>query len=369
MLIYFIPLIALFLCSFSKFKKRQLSGMMLLIIIFLCLGYMTGSDWREYETYYEDGFKSRLVEPGYMLLSNFFSSIGVGFLTFHMVFKCLSCAMILALIIKLEKGREIYFGIMLWYASFGLFMFINCPFRNTLAVAVALFGFALYMRCNRIWVFLLVVILSMTFHLSSVVLLIAPFIRLEKVKSSVLVGVYMLIMAILLVGGGDLVNKVLDACLPHVLYSRIEYYVDDADGTVLSMGIVPRIVCLVLLIRYRKKILAHNNYGLLVFNMAYYYLILSLVYYCFPMLFRSSLFLAPFYVIAIVYGIKETALKIRPFYKVAFLGIAMAITFTTVRSVYYIPYTNIITNCLSGRFYDFSYRSNYNFINSPYKDK
>ena len=72
--IYLLVIIWLFVLSYrikAKFKFPIFS--LFLLMVFLCFGYMTGSDWRNYETEYYSEFSVRLVEPGYMLLSNLFS--------------------------------------------------------------------------------------------------------------------------------------------------------------------------------------------------------------------------------------------------------------------------------------------------------
>ena len=84
MLVYFIPIlvILLFSVSITKSEKKK-RNLIIALMLFLCFGYMTGSDWRSYEQCYHDGFLLRLTEPGYMWLSNRCSEIGIPFWLFH----------------------------------------------------------------------------------------------------------------------------------------------------------------------------------------------------------------------------------------------------------------------------------------------
>lgn len=86
------------------------------------------------------------------------------------------------------------------------------------------------------------------------------------------------------------------------------------------------------------------------------------------MLFRSALFLAPFYVVIIVISIVSSENRSRSLLlKYCWLFMAMAITVKTVQRVSYVPYTNIIVNVLTDDLHDYDYRDSYNSKYSPYK--
>ena len=367
MYIYFIPLLFLFLLSKYKISKRNVIFTTLVIMFFLCFGYMTGSDWRSYETDYYSGFINRLVEPGYMLLSNLFSSIKINFWIFHIFFKCLSYISISFLIIKLVDGLNPFYPFALWYASFGLYMFIDCPFRNLIACGIGAYSFILLSK-NKIIAYYLSCILAMTFHLSSIILLFVPFLDFNKFRTKTLVLIYISLLIILGFGGTDLLLKIINSSLPPVIANRIDYY-SESSGSVFSIGLVLRLICLYLITRYRNAIVNNHYYGKLVFSTTYLYLLSSLVYYVFPMLFRSALFLGPFYVVAIFWGIREFKKKYRKILYSLITCAFILIVYTTVKSVYFVPYTNIIPYVIKGETYNYDYRDNYNFINSPYKKK
>ena len=82
MLSYLFIVLFCWVLSQSKLKKSQITQSLFAIslILFLCFGYMTGSDWRSYEKWYEWGIVSILLggykEPGYHIYSMFFKFIG-----------------------------------------------------------------------------------------------------------------------------------------------------------------------------------------------------------------------------------------------------------------------------------------------------
>jgi len=59
----------------------------------------------------------------------------------------------------------------------------------------------------------------------------------------------------------------------------------------------------------------------------------------------------------------ETCRQMKCFY----LLVAITITIKTTSSVYYVPYTNVITYWIEGKTLDYGKRSVYNFNNSPYR--
>ncbi len=364
MLIYVIPILALFFLSKYRISKQGTWRIIFLLMFFLCFGYMTGSDWRVYETDYNYGFTHRLVEPGYMFLSDLFSSSGINFWFFHILFKCISYICIVVLIYKLHNNKNIFFAFALWYASFGLFLCINCPFRNLIACGIGALAFIALINNNRI-LFYLLSILAMTFHLSAIILLVIPFCRFDKINSKILISLYLILLIVLIMGGSNIIINLLFSYLPSFLVNRLEFYTD-INGSVISFGLVPRMICLYLLIKYRNNITANHRYGNAVFAYAYTSLVVSLIYYAFPMLFRSALFLSPFYVTALAMGLQEMLKKYRHLLRLGIACIFLIIVITTVRSVYYVPYTNIVINAVMGKLYDYDYRDSYNFISSPY---
>ena len=370
MLVYFIPIlvILLFSVSITKSEKKK-RNLIIALMLFLCFGYMTGSDWRSYEQCYHDGFLLRLTEPGYMWLSNRCSEIGIPFWLFHISLKCISYISILYLIVKLNQHRGLSIALLLWYASFGLFLFIDCPFRSTIVCGLASLGFLHIFRENKkgIIVYYCIVLLACLFHTSSAILLIVPLLKFDKIGSIYLVGAYVSLFVILLMGGDALLQSLFSSVFPSQLVERLDFYMDNNQSSLLSPGLIPRFLSLYLLVRYRTQIL-ELPYGKFIFNYGYFYLILGLIYYTIPILFRASLFFAPFYVStfasAAVVMVRSKAQILRSF--VCFL--TFVLVFTVVRSYKYVPYTNILPNIVTWSFYDYSYRDQYNPTHTPYND-
>lgn len=98
MFLYFIPPILLYIGQISfKRSNAYYCFCVLYIVFFLCFGYMCGSDWRNYEMYYEGIDSTNLIlyllrmEPGYVLLMYLSKILGIGFWEFAIFFKCVLC--------------------------------------------------------------------------------------------------------------------------------------------------------------------------------------------------------------------------------------------------------------------------------------
>ena len=391
MLVYFLIIVLLFALSWSRVSKPVAYGLLFLLMLFLCFGFMTGSDWRVYEEEYYGEFSVRMVEPGYMLLSNLFHRAGVNFWVFHILFKCLFFIVFIqffSMYVNKRKGRsrpmlvinrgvariivrphnEFFCGLMLWVASFGFYMLIDCPFRNMIACTIMIPAFNCLLQKRYVWYYVLV-LLAISFHYSALLMLILPVIKMDKLSTRVLVIIYVVVMLVMAIGGSHIIITLVSRYLPPVLQERILYYEESAtEGRVFSVGLLPRLLCLWGILTYRTKIVRRFIYGSQVFSFCYFYLIISLVYYAFPALFRSALFLAPFYILGIIYVLDSMKRSLKIPAMAAWLIVALGVTFSTVRSPYYVPYTNILYHLATGDMHDYSYRDSYNLRVSPYKE-
>lgn len=381
MYIYLFIIVILFLLSGSRVSRPVTWSVLFLLMIFLCFGYMTGSDWRGYEDEYYGEFSIRQLEPGYMLLSNLFHRAGINFWVFHILFKCLYFIAFVCFLgthvarqtdgqVLLAEGSQrphtqFYCGLMMWVASFGFYMLINCPFRNMISCTVVIPAFNCLFQRRYVWYYVLV-LLAISFHLSAVLLLFLPLVKVDNVPTKLLAVIYFSVLVVMAVAGTNLVLSLVSEVLPPILQDRILYYDEGMESSVFSVGLVPRLLCLFGILKYRTRIVARYRYGNTVISCCFFYLIVSLVYSVFPMLFRSALYLAPFYILAIVYALDSMSPSFKIPTKILWFGISLAIAFTGVRASVYVPYTNILYHLATGKMYDYYYRDNYNPRLSPY---
>ena len=367
MILYYLAIVGSFFLSFFKREKIVDITFFSFLIIFICFGYMTGSDWDGYEVFYYKGFLTKLVEPGYMLLSNSFSAVGINFWVFHIAIKVICFIIIFNTIMNREENS--YFAVMIYLASFGFYLFIDCPFRSLIAVSVSLLAIQ-YIETKKWLKYSVITLLAMSIHITSIVLIPVYFSRIiSRIRTRTLIIIFVLVYLFLFLGGIEIILNLIDGIFPS-LYKRLNFYLDKSvsKSSLLSPGLIFRVVILVFMSVYRLRLEKHFIRCELVFNLTYIYLILSLVTYAFPLFFRMALFLSPFYVIMFAMISKELNITSMIIFKFGFFMVALLITWATITGKpYYIPYTNVLENVIKGEYPEFEYRKNYNLEKSPYR--
>ena len=137
MLIYFLILSFCLLLSFLKIKRTIENIALITIAFVICFGYTTGTDWQTYERFYY-GLISNLdgKEYGYILLQTIFHKLGVNFWIFHIGIKLI----VFYLLIEFVRlfNINIFLFLVFFLPDAGFYLFIDCPFRNLIAIGISL---------------------------------------------------------------------------------------------------------------------------------------------------------------------------------------------------------------------------------------
>lgn len=346
MFIYFFILFLLFIFNFGKVSKGLDYLILILLLCFYCFSYKLGSDWVAYHESYENDFQFRLVEPGFMLISRFFADMGFDFWSYYICLKVVSFILTIVAVMYFMRNNNKYFALMLFSASFATFLYIDCPFRNTISISIMYIGL-IFLHQKKYVLFYLFCIIAMTFHMSATPLLILPFCRFDKLSNKVLYIIYFSTFFVFL--GGDQIIFRLLSFMPPIIQNKVLFYGDSGDESsqILTPGLLLRLGCLFLMLKNRDTIIKKYDQNAFMFNLSYLYLIFSLASYTVSMLFRCCLFIGLFYVIYIDYGIKTLKDPVlRRFFYLFYLLAAIAITYATLKKGVYTPYENVITNFL-----------------------
>lgn len=175
----------------------------------VCIGYVIfafnnmNSDYPIYEYIYQ-GYYADSVEPGYLLINNFFASSGVDFQTYHLVFASLSFILLL-LSWKLLFGKLNAFSLALLYIYPFFSMIITM--RWSLAAAITIFSLSLYLKSEQRFrnkvLYLLLIILAASLHYSCfffVLILFIPKVNITK-ELFIKIGVIILFSTIFVLSG------------------------------------------------------------------------------------------------------------------------------------------------------------------------
>ena len=182
MFIYFFLLILSLLTHYIPKAQKTTAELFIVLIlgIFFCSGYMTGSDWRNYEIFrcrictdatWNALFNpSRYLEPGYYFYMLLAKSIGLSFWPFFIITKFILYIINVRYIYKYTKE---YFPLALSFFLFvfGLYLFIDNPMRNFIANTIYLYAFPLIFK-RKFLSYCGLVLLATSFHYSSVILLV-----------------------------------------------------------------------------------------------------------------------------------------------------------------------------------------------------
>lgn len=371
--IYIICALGCFNASLANSKSYR-NFIIILLAIFFCFGYMTGSDWRSYETYYgwmksdNDSFLLPL-EPGYIIYSFLFARLGIDFWYFFIATKVV---LFIAVICNLKKyaNNNFILNLVFFFFFFGLFLFIDNPMRNFIAVALTTISYK-YIIDRKFLPFCLLVLLASMFHLSAIMFLFFYFLYPIKIGNTKIVIYYILFNILFVLLYQKIIITVFDlfSFIP-IVQAKLELYFiggeELVDNQIFSLGFIIQII-LFILILWKRKAIEELPYGKLIFWGSISYLFLYRIGLLVDIFYRLQLYFCILYTIGVCAIYKVLYIRNNKIFFISFvLSYLLLVTYITITGSYkYVPYTNylqfIFDNDLS-----FDERAEYNFLNSPY---
>lgn len=341
---------------------------------------MCGTDWRTYELMYydlgemsiKDIFQYKYIEPFYSLINIISSKLNACFWTFFITLKiCISI-----ILFKTLKDNcpvdVIYLALLFFLSFFGFFMLVDNPMRNVIAVAITSLAIPQLFK-GKVVNYCLIVFIAVLFHYSAIFMLVLyPIIR-RKNSNKCLIVAY-IVVNVIFINPEILYQIVAYIASPFpILTWKIEAYLKQLDsvagGKLFSLGLLTHFLFFILLLYSRRNIERIPN-GSFIFNLAIIFPIVFRMGLTSLVFSRFQLYVALFYSIAVCLTIYRFSFSSRIVYKLCIVVICFYTTYNTVTSDYrYIPYTNYFYEQIFGRELTFEERSDYNKLNSPYKNK
>jgi hypothetical protein len=338
-----------------------------IIAFFVCFGYTTGTDWNMYEQFYENKIDYLTVskEYGYYLFQSFFSAIGVNFWIFHIAVKLLMFYLLVRFVRLFEINIFLFF--LFFLPDAGFYLFIDCPFRNLIALGIIFFAIEQFMNKHNLAYFLLVA-LAITFHASAITMI--PIFFIMKTRANPLILLILVVFSYALAFQAELLFTELYLPIAEmipVVKERLLFYFKDqqfvADG--LNPGSLLRLSVCFLLFFYWKRLIA------ILGDKYYFVLVLSFIFLllypwgvAMKIFQRFYLFVLPFYTLSILYIIKSLQ-KNWMTYMVHLFMVLFALFQSYKLLTYdhrYIPYTHYLFFTDK----DSKFRQEYNIKHSPY---
>lgn len=376
---YFLVLLANFVSYYISNSIKHRGTKMLfdyLIIsftmLFVCFGYMTGTDWRNYELSYQwinfDTFVSSIVfwEPGYIFLVSLFHVVNIGFWPFLITIKVVTFLSFCRFFKK--YGKEKFFLIMTFFLSFyGYFFWIDNPLRNLCAFTI--FLFAIDAICsNKRKVFFFATVLAILFHYSSIILLPMYWLSHSKFKTGSLVIIYLIVTIIFL--DINLIFRIVDLLFGWfpIIQAKLYEYSSSVDGKIFSLGYILHNIFFILILMSRNKI-ESLQYGNIIFLGAVFYIFIFRLGLTFTVFMRFAMFFAALYSLAVIHVLDNLKIESKKIYLTYLLVVSMLSCFNSITKDYrYVPYSNYLEYIFKAK-PSYEYRSSYNQTNSPYKSE
>ena len=378
MIVYFCPIVLCFLSwAIPKLRNSQLwyKFVLIYLCLFLCFGYMCGSDWRYYEPLYEeldplDIYSTYKLEPGYGLWMGIFKLFGFGFWPFFIVTKIVAFAIFSKFVTKLS-GKYCYLVWAYFLPSFGYYLFVDNPMRNLLAISIFLLSLQ-YIYQRSLKKYLLFTLIAFSFHITAIITIPLYFILNRSISTKV--WVITLLCFWLIFVDPNIISILISnftGVSPYIANKITLYFVDGAEegggSGVFTWGAIPSLVFCFLILFFRNKIEKQPN-GLFVLNGSLIFLLFYRLGLTVSIFFRLQLFVAVLYSVSIGFLIESFVKSSRKLYIVYIFLLSSLIASKLVYIPKYVPYTSYLPYMLSGNFPSYEYRFDYNYEHTLYPE-
>ncbi len=354
----------------NKTTKRLRKLFVVWLYIFLCFGYMTGSDWRGYELNYQTIHLSQLYFTKELGFYTLFRLIRFVISDYWITAGLLKCIYLYTLLRIIKKLTPYWISVISLLLTGGLiFILINNPLRFMVALIFINVAVELILD-KKYYISVLLIVLSFFFHNTCVFfLIIIPITMMAKRIASwnrwILVVAYMVVVYIS--SQAYILESIRSSLVGQLMLLSEEVkdystYIVDDNSSFFTIGNMVGIFFFFLVLYTRDTIVAKYEQGGFIFGMTVVYLFLARLLFTIPTGFRLNIPLEPFYMLYIVMLIKSKHIL-----RWVFLAyFCLAFPRTLWNTYNYIPYSNSIPYILTDH-KPYIERSNYNII--KYKER
>lgn len=343
--------------------------------IFLCFGYMTGSDWRSYELLYNkllDGYNYEKTgtDIGYFIYMKMFVFFGISFWPFFIFTKIILFASNV-FFLKKFLPQNYSFTIFVFVCWIGLFLFIDNPMRNLIASTIYLFSVESLINKN-FKKYILITGIAFLFHKSIIFTIPLYFILNKKYDKKKIVVSFVLFNVLIEIYSAQLISffQVIDlfsfSSSQKLNEQIIRYFFAEDVRDKFTFGLLSRYIIFIILVISKERIESFSKYGTIIFNSSIISIFLLRLVLIWPIILRLTLPLSVLYCVSISILVVVYRKDLKYVYKLLFVVIFIGSSYTQITSTYkYVPYTNYLSYLFQDK-PSYNYRSNYNFRESPY---
>ncbi|MBB6331490.1 hypothetical protein HNP24_002440 [Chryseobacterium sediminis] len=311
-------------------------------VFIFCGGYMTGSDWVSYEVIYNDfniDTLSRIdKEPAFYILILLFKSLGFSFFFFLIIMKILVFFIIVRFLKKYSRDRFLL-SFSVFLCTNALFIFVDNPLRYMLALGIVVLALDFLIK-RKLAYFIMLILLASLFHVSSIIVIVAYFFRIQKLSNVKLFFIYLILVIAWTPKNIITIIDTFPAWLNFLIGSYYRRFIEEQNNSYFSIGWFFTHFLFLFILFNRKKIISSSSFGITVFNMSILYFFLVATVGLIPTFFRVPIYFAVFLYIALAISLDDLFGK-NILIKLFFVLYMILANVKNIYSTYvYIPYSS-----------------------------
>lgn len=358
--------------SILELRKSQQWYCLVLVALclFVCFGYMTGSDWKSYELMYEEIdlnnlFYNYYLEPGYYIYMLVFKILNADFWVFFITTKVVVFLLFIRTI-NIHAWEYRYLVLMFFISWYGFYLFIDNPMRNLIAISIFLYAYK-YILNKSFGKYFICILLASSFHITAIALIPLYFILLKYISTNFYICAILFLM--LFVNNDNLSFLIthIAGINPYLQWKVETYLLSDApegQGSVFSVKMFFHVLIFILILFSRRKIERLPS-GNVMLNASLFLILFYRIGLSLNIMYRLQLYLCVFYSIGVVLAAYAFTKKSFIIYTNYLLCLSLVAVFS-IMTYKYVPYSNYLFYIFKDQPPSFSYRSNYNIKNTPF---
>jgi len=341
------------------------------LYIFLCFGYMTGSDWRAYELRYNS---IQSYEPLTDYLFYYLQLYISGFIKDYWIFCGLAKCIYLYSSIKLIKNVTPYWKSTAAFLIPGTFVFMLIQNPLRFMIACIFINYSILFWLKKKYIPAVVVFIPALFvHATSIAyILLIPALSIikycYKIKDFILLILFVAVLFI--TSNKTIIQSIFESAIGQAmalsdgLNKFTDYYsVEDVD-TFFTIGSFFQIVFFCIILKSKPFLMKSANNGKYIYGGAIYYLFLAKLLLVIPNGFRLSIPFSLFFAICLSLFLMNHSKKILATFFIVYLSLSFTLNLWTNFDL--IPYSNSIPYITFGHK---PYNERYNYNLKCYKER
>ena len=362
--------------------KTEEKLLLIVLGIFLCTSYMTGSDWRSYELDYYDvnSIEDCLSKPGefvFYIVCMILNKLGIDFWFFWILTKFVCYYVTIKKIIQ-YSGTSRWWVIFFFYSYCALFYYIDNPMRNLISSIIILYNIDafIYSRYKKAaFTLFCASLIHVSAILAAPMLLVASNLKLSLKRALlILLLIYLAAYTFWISGLSQQVTLIMTLISGDDFRGQL-YMQQGADkgGIILSIGSIFQILLFVLSALGYSKTRTNDAFDRFIYNISFFYAGSLLLEVALPILGRLSMyFFLPYILFVVKYLISgytsafKTPRQYATIYRFVLVCFLASVIYKNITNSYrYIPYSSYIGYLFQEK-PTYDYRDSYNYLKSPY---